>query len=570
VKVHKNYRVISTAGLRYADVIIPLNDFIEVGDIKGYTELPNGKKIHLTKQDIGLSSAPGFRGLGGIQVVTFSLPGPTLGARLFYEYKLVIKSLLYLPRLMPRTDCPTNRVVVLLNWESKIKPRFDSEGFNFAPNDSLETLGRQFKKRDLKFFADNLPEIVAEPNSCPERFHILLSTDNFSYGKAGFSSISWQEIGYFFAKLSVQPQNKIDELKPLTQKLCVGSITRSDSLRAFFNFVADSVSYVALQVSKGDFTPHRCDVILSRRFGDCKDQSILLSSLCRAAGIEAYPALIATGDMPEVSSLFPWPSWFDHVVTVVRTPSDDIILDPSDKFSGINAIPPRLRGKSYLVCDGVSGLKTVPNGPDPAVAISWEFHVTGMVSDVLSVDFNVNFANDAAAAYNEIWQDGKNEQAVSLIQSQLKFAGWDISSFSIGERIKKDDSLLIGGHFMVSGNDVGDAWNLSVPSPLSTYLLQNLFPDVRITDFCNKNSYRLEESVIVDNIFPGLMVGSEYSDSWRRQGLEFTDEMTIDSNSSIYHRRFDYSGDLLPAVDYNAFRDFLLSRKDQQYVRIHK
>lgn len=570
IKIHKSYRVTSTAGSRFADVKIPLNDFIEVSEITGYTQYPNGKKVRLTQQDIGISSAPGFRGFGGIQVITFSLPNPVVGSKLYFQYKLKIKSLLYLPRLAPRADCPTERIAISLNWQSQIKPRFDSEGFNFVSQDSLGAFSQQLQKKDMKFYAENLPEIPEEPFSCPMRYHVLFSADKFSYGKSKFNSVSWQEVGYFFSKLATQPPEKIDELKSLSAKLSSTSKNRNDTLQSFFSFVADSVAYVALQVNKGDFTPHSCDIILSRRFGDCKDQSVLLASLCRAAGFEAYPALIATGDIPEVSGLFPWPSWFDHVVTVVKSGDSDIILDPSDHRSGINSIPPRLRGKSYLVCDGVSGLQTIPVGPKPSNAIDWSFEISSGISDNLSVIFNMVYANDASAAYGMIWQNDKTNQGSSFLESQLKYAGWDMTSFDVNNYFKMPDSLAVSGAFTVAAVDMGDYLNLSIPSPLSTYLLQNLFPDVRVTDYCNHDSYRLEETIALDNNAFSILPTALFSDSWRRAGFEFTDEFTIVDGKPEYHRVFEYSGDPLSAADYNAFRDFLLSRKDQQYVRIPK
>jgi len=426
------------------------------------------------------------------------------------------------------------------------------------------------QKKDMKFYAENLPEIPEEPFSCPMRYHVLFSADKFSYGKSKYNSVSWQEVGYFFSKLATQPPEKIDELKSLSAKLSSTSKNRNDTLLSFFSFVADSVAYVALQVNKGDFTPHSCDIILSRRFGDCKDQSVLLASLCRAAGFEAYPALIATGDIPEVSGLFPWPSWFDHVVTVVKSGDSDIILDPSDHRSGINSIPPRLRGKSYLVCDGVSGLQTIPVGPKPSNAIDWSFEISSGISDNLSVIFNMVYANDASAAYGMIWQNDKTNQGSSFLESQLKYAGWDMTSFDVNNYFKMPDSLAVSGAFTVAAVDMGDYLNLSIPSPLSTYLLQNLFPDVRVTDYCNHDSYRLEETIALDNNAFSILPTALFSDSWRRAGFEFTDEFTIVDGKPEYHRVFEYSGDPLSAADYNAFRDFLLSRKDQQYVRIPK
>ena len=570
INVFRSFKVISTAGLRFADVRIPLNDYIEIGEIKGYTESPNGKKARLSPQDIGRSSAPGFRGFGGIQLITFSLPNPVVGSTLTYQYKMKIKSLLYLPRLSPRTDCPTDKIVVAMKWESRVKPRFDSEGFEFASKDSLGVFSRQLMKMDMKFYAVNLPEIPEEPFSCPMRYHILFSSDNFSYGKQKFSSASWPDVGAFFRRLSDQNQKKIDELKPLASKLAQASLSFQDTVLSFFNFIADSVSYVPLQVNKGDFTPHSCDIILNRRFGDCKDQSVLLTSLCRSVGITAYPALVATGDTPEISGLFPWPALFDHVVTVIEVDGTEIILDPSDKLSGINSISPRLRGKSYLICDGDRGLQTIPDEPIPSNKIRWSFEISEKNKNQFLTKFRILIINDASIAYGELWKEGKTIQANTLIESQLKNAGWNIAIFSMGTVSSYPDSFDVNGEFTIRPSNMGDISSISIPSLLSTFMLQNLFTDVRATDYCNHNSYLLEESIILDNNTIDILPVGSYSDTWYRPGLEFVDELDLVDGKPEYHRTFTFSGKSLSNTDYNLFRDFLLSRKDQQYVRIKK
>ena len=363
VEVHRSYEITSEAGIRFAQVIIPINDFIAVENINGYTELPGGSLARLTKEDVVTSAAPGYKGLGNIQAVTISLRPPTVGSKLYYEYKLVIRSLLYLPRITRRTDCSIKRFAASLRWDKRVNLNYDAAGVDIVPG-----------KRQVNFTAGDLPEISSEPESCPDKLQISISSDIFSYDKGQYFSKSWADVGRFFALLAVQSPESDSQLQSLVARLCVNSRSRQDTLSAFFNFLADSVSYVALQMGKGDFTPHSCTAVLGRRFGDCKDQSVLLSSLCRAGGFDAYPALIYTGDYPVVNQLHPWPAWFDHVVTVVRDGGQELILDPSDPSGSTTSLPPRLRGKSYLVCDGHSDLKTAPRGNDPAFGISWNFH----------------------------------------------------------------------------------------------------------------------------------------------------------------------------------------------------
>ncbi len=559
VKVHRAFEITSEAGLRFAQVIIPINDHVEIRDVKGYTELPGGARVDLTKQDVGTSSAPAFKGFGDTQVVTFSLRTPVVGSKIYYEYKMVIKSLLYLPRITRSSNCSTDRLVVNLRWGKKARVRYAAEGFAEFP-----------RERSVLFLANFLSELPEESLACPDGPYLAVSAATFTYNKGKYSSANWADVGRFFEKLSTQPEDFRGEIKTLASRLTENALTRQESLAAVFQFLADSVSYLALEMGKGDFTPHACSMILKRRFGDCKDQAVLLSSLCRAAGFDAHPALISTRPHPPIDERQPWPAWFDHVITVVKDESGYILLDPSDPQGEIGVLPPRLRGRAYLVCDGVSGLKTTTSQRDPASTIVWQFSLSQGTDQILDVDFLLRYVDDAARAYRGFWAGRSVEDAAAFLQGQLRYTGWGLTSLALTGVEYSGDTLAVAGSFILGLADPGHSRNLAIASPLNAYLLDNIFVDTRAGNYCGANSTRLEETVVVDMTIPGLTVGPLYSDSWRRTGLAFTDEMVIDHGRAIFHRRFDFSGESLTAGDYNAFRDFLLSRIDQQYVRLQK
>ena len=57
-------------------------------------------------------------------------------------------------------------------------------------------------------------------------------------------------------------------------------------------FVQNKIRYVSLSFGSNAYHPHHPDEVLQNRYGDCKDKSLLLLSLLRAAGIQAWPALV--------------------------------------------------------------------------------------------------------------------------------------------------------------------------------------------------------------------------------------------------------------------------------------
>jgi len=386
VSYYKDFEIISEEGLSYADIEVPVNDYIEFSGLKGHTELPNGKKLKIDKKNYVTLTGRHDREFGGKKAVLISLKSPTVGAKIHYEYRLYVESLLYLPKIAHDNYCPVKRMAVRIDWNRKIKPNFNYFGFKKTESEN-----------SANFFAEDLPEIANEPYSCGDGLFLYISADELKFDKKKYNCESWQDVGIFFSELAQQPGGTFVELEKLANKLLAPATNKTDSLKLLFEFVADSVSYVSLRIGSGDFKPHWCGEILERRFGDCKDQSILLSSLYRAVGIESYPALIATGAYPHLNELYPWPSFFDHAIVAVPTANNTIILDPSDTYSSVDDIPLRLRGKYYLPIDGVSDLKLVPEDPEPSEGLTWRFNIEVDSGGGVVSGFSIAYANDAAA-----------------------------------------------------------------------------------------------------------------------------------------------------------------------------
>jgi len=557
VKIYKDFEIISEEGLAYAELAVPINDYIEFSDLRGHTELPDGKKIKIGEKDYMILSGRIDREFGGKKAVLVSLKSPSIGARLHYRYRLDIKNLLYLPRIVRRNSYPVERMAVRLKWPRNINFNYDYSGFE-----------KNVKGRSVLFYADNLPEISSEPYSCNNQLFLYLSADRFKFNDREYGCNFWNDVGVFFRDISRQPTPSVAKTKELADKLLAKSVSLAGSLKVLFDFVADSVSYVALRIGSGDFIPHDCGRIIERRFGDCKDQSLLLSSLYKAAGIEAYPALISTYDYPGLRLLHPWPSFFDHAAVVVKADDEEYILDPSDPLSDIIHIPLRLRGKDYLVVDEASELRTVPEGPEPTEEYSWSFNVE-VESSGTRTDFVIGYINEAAAKYGGNFRGFSGFQKSETVEAILREGGWKISSLEIEIDRQVPDTFSIGGEFYSDYSESDSMTGFPVGSPLISYLFDNIFNTVRHSPFCRKNSLRLEEYVRFRNIALSSDDLSEYRDYWVREGLEFYDEMKYIGNDIIFRRVFDLDGREISSEDFNAFRNFLLSRKNQRYVYLH-
>jgi transglutaminase-like putative cysteine protease/Tfp pilus assembly protein PilF len=81
-------------------------------------------------------------------------------------------------------------------------------------------------------------------------------------------------------------------MKEKVAELTKGLTTEADKVRAIAQFVGQEIRYNAWSFGTHGYQPFSAATIFERRFGDCKDKSILLRQLLAEIGVESHPVLI--------------------------------------------------------------------------------------------------------------------------------------------------------------------------------------------------------------------------------------------------------------------------------------
>jgi hypothetical protein len=89
------------------------------------------------------------------------------------------------------------------------------------------------------------------------------------------------------------------------------------ALRAL-QYVQEQVNYISIAIGHGGYQPAKPDTVLQRRYGDCKDKSVLLVALLAQLDIRAQPALVHTRRGRTLTDILPTPFAFDHVIVRVQ------------------------------------------------------------------------------------------------------------------------------------------------------------------------------------------------------------------------------------------------------------
>ncbi len=94
-------------------------------------------------------------------------------------------------------------------------------------------------------------------------------------------------------------------------------------------FAQREIRYLGIETGANSHAPHPPAQVMARRFGDCKDKTLLLLSLLRRLEIPAWPALVHTRVAQGISNALPSPLAFNHVLVLVRLGDQDYWLDPT-------------------------------------------------------------------------------------------------------------------------------------------------------------------------------------------------------------------------------------------------
>jgi len=96
---------------------------------------------------------------------------------------------------------------------------------------------------------------------------------------------------------------------------------------AALKFVQEKIRYLGLEDGVHSHWPTAPTEVLQRRFGDCKDKTLLLATLLRATGIDATPALVNTFRRETLQNVLPSPNAFNHVILRVKLGPETYWLD---------------------------------------------------------------------------------------------------------------------------------------------------------------------------------------------------------------------------------------------------
>jgi len=316
--------------LEYARTIKPDGSVVEVGsrhirDVSKYLDFPL---------------------YSNARVFIISFPEIVEGSCIEYKLKIKRSQLLNKKDFVLSYPVQSHEPIIAANFTvilPKDKPlqiKIINEEFNdFAA--SLKPDTEESNSRSVYYWQfKDIPAIIPESNMPPDvqiNPTILISTFN-----------SWQDVYNWWWSLASGKIKADKAIKDKIKELTMNKASDEEKIKAIYNFCAQKIRYVAVEYGQAGHEPHFASDIFKNKYGDCKDQAILLVTMLKEAEFIAWPVLIATKEHYNLNVDFP-SVLFNHCIAAVCLKDKLIFLDPTAQTCSFGDLPADDQGRKVLV-----------------------------------------------------------------------------------------------------------------------------------------------------------------------------------------------------------------------------
>ena len=215
----------------------------------------------------------------------------------------------------------------------------------------------------------------------------------------------WADVAKWADALYRVPDDLSPELRAAIAELRAGSRDSRQRVRQALKLVQEQVRYVGVEIGEGSYRAAHPSDVFRRRYGDCKDKSLLLAAILRGLGEQARPALVSTWAGRAAQDWMPMPALFDHMIVQVQVDGQTYWLDPtrSHQEGGLDRIG--MTPFHWALVTGVAATRLaevqVPSGYRQGVDTRYEYTVTdyrGPVALKATVTFSGALAEGARGA----------------------------------------------------------------------------------------------------------------------------------------------------------------------------
>lgn len=273
----------------------------------------------------------------------------------------------FMTRFRVQENVPMHRQYVRLRWARGRPPHLRTHRTELQPAITADGSAREYE-----WERQNVPALVVESN-VPDWFDPFPAVQVSDFD-------SWRDVAAWgdslFPDAAVPPA-----LRDLVAEIRASSASPERRALRALRFVQDEIRYMGVEIGANSHRPYSPAVVTKRRYGDCKDKTLLLTTMLRALGITARPALVSTTFGAHLSAFHPTASVFDHAIVQVVLDGREYWIDPSGLYErgGLGDVAASY-GAALVLGGGSDSLVPmfVPRRNEPLTDIVVSFDIGGI------------------------------------------------------------------------------------------------------------------------------------------------------------------------------------------------
>lgn len=299
IEVTRIITILNSNGLEHADFNLFYDSFRNYSNINGTIYDADGNRIRrLRSRDI--DDRPASDGVSLIQdnrVKTFSLNHNEFPYTLEVSYRQNVTGFLNLTQWIPISSLRTSLEIGQLTVTLPASREIDFRMGNISDQFPFEEVNGN--NRVLQWAVSNFPAVRTEPYG--SRFieyfpHVLITADEFSMDRRNGSMRSWDDFGKWMGQLWEGRNILPNDLKAYVDSVVEKHDNQKDIIAELYQYLQSNTRYVSIQLGIGGYQTETAMATIRNGYGDCKALTNYLYAMLQHAGIEAYPALIFSGN----------------------------------------------------------------------------------------------------------------------------------------------------------------------------------------------------------------------------------------------------------------------------------
>jgi hypothetical protein len=335
--------------------------FNELKKWDAYTRLEGNKKLKVTNTSTTRSSQD-YIFYDDSKATSFDFAGVAVNTSRHMEYQLIHTDIhLLIPSYFERYF-PVGEAEVRITFPSDIKMKYVLKGDQASKVSFVET--KRKGKTTWTFIAKDLVSHTQFPDAPDNSYyatHLIYYVEQVKNNDNWENFLSSPEDLYKHSYEHIRNMNKelSSEIKTLTDSVTKGSNTAEAKARKIYNWVQSNIKYVAFEEGMEGFIPRDASLVCSRRYGDCKDMTSILTAMLNYAGVPAYFTWIGTRDIPYDYSEVPLPISDNHMICAIKSGEGFIFLDGTDNGCIFGFPPSAIQGKEAMISISEKDFKIV-------------------------------------------------------------------------------------------------------------------------------------------------------------------------------------------------------------------